>query len=479
MTSERRTLVVCGGGLAGNLASLSLAHRLGQALDIVQVVDTDHRASDAFYGGATAPESHNFLHGLGLDESALMLRSQTSFSFGTVFRTWVSAQPFSLCHHAPFALPAGIPLRHFLTRSNRALEPLVISAQAARQGRFAHPPEDKRNPLSRAEYGYQFAPADWASLIDTLMAPMDIRRHHGAIRSIGRDGETGAITQLTLSSGEVVTGDLFIDASGPERQLIGALDSRFLATRTLGAREQTRASAQLGPACRVVNAQTHGWSVTTHLQDRLVDLHITAFDHQDAPSDHQAVTLGWLDQPWISNCVALGHAANTIEPLTPAPMMMLQRDIERLQELIPASADMSTERREFNRRFKDDVSQAKSFHDALYLTERAPPSPFWDSAVDKEGSPGLTRKITQFKNRGVLVSYDLEPFNEEDWTQNHLGMGRKPRQYDRQLETVPVHQAEQSLAQMQAGIEHMVTKMPPHALYLTRFKDYLMRQGHG
>lgn len=479
MTSQRRTLVICGGGLAGNLTSLSLAHMLGDGVAIIQIVDPGSGANDAFYGGATAPEAHNFLHALGLDESTLMLKSQTSFSYGTVFNTWVSARPFTLCHHAPFALPGGIPLRHFLTRSDLALEPLLISAQAARQGRFAHPPQDARNPLSRAEYGYQFAASEWASLAETLMAPRDIRRHHAAIRSVERDSESGAITQLVLASGEVVTGDLFIDASGPQRHLIGALDARFEASRGLAVREQTRASAQLGPACRVVNAQAQGWSVTTHLQDRLVDLHISAFDHQDTSSDLQALTLGWLDQPWISNCVAVGHAASLIEPLTPAPMMMLQRDIERLQELIPASADMSTERREFNRRFKDDVSQAKSFHDALYLTERASPSPFWDSAVDTEGSPGLARKITQFENRGILVSYDLEPFNEEDWTQNHLGMGRKPRQFDRQLDTIPVQQAEQNLAQMKAGIEQMVAKMPPHAVYLARFKDYLMRQGHG
>ena len=42
----------------------------------------------------------------------------------------------------------------------------------------------------------------------------------------------------------------------------------------------------------------------------------------------------------------------------------------------------------------------------------------------------LKRKITQFESRGVILQYDLEPFNNEDWTQIHLGMGRIPDRYD-------------------------------------------------
>ena len=151
MSPSRKTLVVCGGGLAGNLAALSLAKTLGADIRIVQIAGAERPADDIFYGSATSPESYNFLHALGLDERTLLLETRTSFSYGTLFKRWASPQPWMLCHHAPLPIPAGIPLRHFLTRSGAPLEPLLISARAAALGRFAHPPEDPRNPLSRAE----------------------------------------------------------------------------------------------------------------------------------------------------------------------------------------------------------------------------------------------------------------------------------------------------------------------------------------
>jgi tryptophan halogenase len=273
-----------------------------------------------------------------------------------------------------------------------------------------------------------------------------------------------------------VNASFFVDASGPARRLMTALDARYSAGRTVCASVTLSQTGEPGPPCRIVNAGASGWQATTHLQGASLTLTVESPDTAAKPD--LEIELGQLEQSWIGNCVSVGQAAWALEPLTPAPMMMLQRDIERLQELIPVDGDMSMERREYNRRFKDDVAHTRTFHNALYRSDRLPESAFWTNAASHAQSDALDRKIAQFENRGVLVSYDLDPFNEEDWTQNHLGMGRTPRQHDRQLDALTPEQAEKTLAPMRAAVEQMVSKMPPHAVYLSRFKAYLEKKRH-
>ena len=55
--------------------------------------------------------------------------------------------------------------------------------------------------------------------------------------------------------------------------------------------------------------------------------------------------------------------------------MLLQKDIERMLELIPISHDMKIEGKEYNRRFTEDYIHASTFENALqsdsnYYTKR-------------------------------------------------------------------------------------------------------------
>lgn len=476
MKPDELTIVVCGGGLAGSLAALALANALSPDVRIVHVSDSGEPADDFLYGSATAPDCHNFLHALGLDERTLLLESNTAFSYGTDFRQWAAPEPWMLCHHAPFPAPDGIPLRHFLTRTGAALAPLLISAQAAALGRFAHPPENPQHPLSRAEYGYQFVPDEWAELADRLAAGSRIERIREDLASVERHGDL--IRAVRTATGKSVCGDLFIDASGQDRHVLGPLSSQFRTTRRIRARVERSATPHLGAPCRMVEATASGWSATTQLQDSQLKIHIDASSDDDRAPESLPFSLGRLDEAWVGNCVGVGHAAWAVEPLTPAPMMLLQRDIERLLELVPASKNMAVERREYNRRFNNDLKHVGLFHDALYRPGSPHVGAFAPPDLANSPPEALQRKITQFENRGALVSYDLDPFNEEDWTQNHIGMGRSPRRHDRQLDAISLEQAEQTLATLRTSVEQVASRMPPHHVYLARFKAYLEKPRH-
>lgn len=469
MSDSAKTLLVIGSGLAGAMTTLSLANSIGRERRLVYLRLSEAPESDAFYGSVTAPTAYDFLRSLGLEEPTLFMRSSTSFSLGTKYANWGGLQPWIQCHQQPFPLLLGVPMRHHLTRQKRPLASVLVGAQTAELGRFAHPPEDPNVPLSRAEYGYQFSVTEWTALLEGSLRQQSVKMIDAEACKIARDG--GKIQSIIPDNGAAISADLYIDCTGQQRRsrdagnhaLLDEKPVRFSVTRTP---HQT-----LGAAYRQIVANDQGWTATTALQDRE-----ETFTIEGATDGESQVHLGRLSDAWVENCVSIGHAAGMLEPLTPAPMMLLQRDIERLLELIPVTDDMTAERREFNRRFANDFDHAKMFQDAFFHTEHLPTASYWQTSKAQAQDPRLTRKLQQYENRGVLVRYDLEPFNDEDWTILHAGLGRIPRQYDLQTDSIPRQESVAQLDALQRSIAAMVPKVPPHHLYVTNMKRYFEKQ---
>lgn len=477
MTTPQKSIIVCGKGFAASMTALALANGLGDRHKVVLIQDVARPAQDVLYGSVTAPTGYDFYRTLGLDEPNLFLNSSTAFSFGTHFQNWPAAnRDWMQCHQQPLPVLAGVPLQHHLVRNRQALEPLLIAAIAARKNKFAHPPEDPTVPLSRAEYGYQFSVAEWTSLLQAQLQVSRVDVRNGQLASVETDGER--ITLLKTRDGNTLSADLVVDCTGTDRICLRSLGAPFQSDRSISVSSASEKVEQLGAPCRTVTATIAGWTSQTHLQTTNLNLTVTHAPSAPAPNDAAVVDceLGRVTAPWIGNCVAIGHAASVIEPLTPAPMMQLQRDIERLLELIPVKDDMSAECREFNRRFNDDVVHAQLFGSALFASDELPSSAYWSAAKSDTRSTQLARKLAQFESRGLLVKFDLEPFNDEDWTILHNGMGRLPRRYDLQVERAPATEIQQQLIGLKQAVEQMVARMPPHHLYVANMKRYLARQ---
>lgn len=477
MSDSNQTLIVCGGGLAGHIAAVSLANGLGEGRKIVFLPDVASNAADPLYGSVTAPGGYEFLRGLGLDEPTLIQQTSTSFSFGTAFRDWpFSERDWVQCHHLPFPALAGVPFQQHVTRHEKVLEPLLVSAQAANKGKFAHPPEDNRVSLSRAEYGYQFSVDDFVAFLKAQIESTHVEIVEGGLSDIKIDN--GRITEIEMQSGEQVSGNLFVDCTGFDRLAVSALGGHFETEREVAVSIEAERAAKLGPPCRAITGTANGWRATTHLQG--FEHHLTVCEPGSASPDSSIeMSLGSLPEAWISNCVAVGHAAHVSEPLTPAPMMLLQADLERLLELIPVNDDMTAERREYNRRFEADVTNAGLFQNALFRGAASRSSPYWTEAAASSASGSLDRKIAQFEHRGLLAKNDLELFTDEDWLILHNGMGRQPAKYDRQVERASKIETEKQLAGLRHSIEQIVDRMPTHHDYVANLKRYLEKQQNG
>lgn len=473
-------IAICGAGLAGCMTAAVLAHSLPAAVRLTLVDCPGAGDLDLFYGSVTAPSAYDFNLMAGVAEPRLILESDAAFSLGTRYSQWGDERSWIQCFQLPLPVIDGVLLHQYLARQGMAdLEPLLVGAAAARLGVFAHPPQGGNHPLSQAEYGYQFDPYTYAGLFAGASDADRVQKVAADISGVDR-GENGIIA-LHLSNGQSCAADLYVDCTGPAGKRLSRLAGAFHGTRRLRAVSGRSAAGRLGAPLRTVTAGAFGWRAETPLKAAVMRL--TVFDpacegdalagHGDALERTGEATLGRHAQAWRGNCVAIGHAAGVVEPLTPAPLVLLQRDIERLASLIPVSADMSVERREFNRQFNDDYRNANLFNRALFEPAPRFDTPYWRAAREEPLDDRLARKIEQFLSRGLHVAFDLEPFNREDWIIQHYGMGRRPRRHDRVADRVPEDRVRPYLSALSGRIEHAVRTLPSHDVYMTSLTGYL------
>lgn len=486
--SSIKNIIICGNGLAGALSALALAKALPKTTNLTLIDTLCAHEKDIFFGNITSASTYAFLLRLGISEIEVLTQSNTSFSLGTHYDNWGNERnTWYQCQHQPLPVLQGVMFHHYLTRiSTKAqghseIGPYIMSVCAAKNGVFAHPSRDPKNPLKNIEYGYHFQPRELRRLINKKLDDLDINIEKGTIKSAEKSN--GVIQSLTLSTGATICGDFFVDCTDGNSKIQEKL-SMLGNNRTLKAVEHTLPSKQISGSCRELHGSFDNWTSKIFLQDKHQTLSITdVSDKTDLDSEYPTnnlggviVNTGFAEKPWKQNCLRLGLSAAILSPITPAPIMLLQKDIERMLELIPISHDMKIEGKEYNRRFKEDYIHASTFENALQSTQTIIQKEHFDNKIEKLIYDKLKRKITQFESRGVILQYDLEPFNNEDWTQIHLGMGRIPDRYDPLADKVEETQLIETLKNIKLGNKLTSDKMPPLNKYMTGLIKYLRDQ---
>jgi tryptophan halogenase len=474
-------IIVCGSGLAAHLTAVALARQLPPTIRIVWVNGADSRDTDLFFGGVTAPSAYAFNLAAGVSEPRLMLDTDSTFSWGTHFQDWGAGNiSWVQCSHLPLPVINGVLFHHHLWRLGIGeLEPFLIPAIAARRGVFAHPVDKGPKLLARAEYGYQFNPYSYCAPFAAAARAFQVEVVNAAIADV--DCGEGTISALRLADGRLIAGDLFVDCTGPDARLLSRLGAEAPVGRRLRAAFSQRRTERTGPPCRSVIARDFGWQSETSLKASVARLTVYAPEtesealgaHGDSPQHAGEITLGRRSSAWLGNCVAIGHAASVLEPLSHAPMLLLEREIDRLLTLVPFSQDMSVERREYNRQGAEDYTHAQIFNRALFETPSKAQTGFWLAAHAEPPHEKLAQKLNQFESRGLLAAFDLEPFTPEDWVVLHHGMRRRPARYDRMADRTPVEEVRPMLDSMSREIEKLVKTMPSHHDYMINLVRYL------
>jgi len=450
--SERPfTIVIAGGGTAGWMTAAALGHFLERGF-AVRLIESD-AIGTVGVGEATIPQIRLFNEALGLDEDAFLRATQGTFKLGIEFDGWT--RPGHAYMHAFGGIGRDVGLvafQHYWLRA-RALGlagPLAdysLNEIAARGGRM-----HRGSPLTAATvptmpYAFHFDAGLYAAYLRRFAEARGVRRTEGTIAGVARDGASGDVTQLTLASGEVVTGDLFIDCTGFAGLLIeAALGTGYVDwTRWLPCdRAVAVPCARSGEPMPYTRATAHsaGWQWRIPLQHRTGNgrVYCGASLSDDAAAagllanlDGSAeaeprflrFTTGKRRKFWHHNVVVVGLAAGFMEPLESTSIHLIQSAISRLLKLLPGRRVAPAQRDEFNRQTDFEYDRIRDFL-ILHYAANDRPEPFWQQCRATPLPDSLQHKLELFRSCGAITREHEELFTEVGWLQVLIGQEVMP-----------------------------------------------------
>jgi tryptophan halogenase len=500
--SDALRVVIVGGGTAGWMCAAGLARLLDLAAYAVTLVESDEIGTVGV-GEATLPHIKTFNDMLGINEAQFLGQTQGTIKLGIEFREWNQPGDRYIHPFGTFGEPwGGVDFQHHWARARLAgrdvapLQAYSYAVAACRANAFEFPNQDDKSIRSTYAYAYHFDASLYAAFLRRWATARGVTRVEGMVAGIARDGASGHVQALTLKSGAVLEGDLFIDCTGFRSLLLGGqMDvawqdwSKWLpcdralavpcATGGDGLTPYTRASADLG-----------GWRWRIPLQHRTGNGYVfsSAFLGEDAARETLLSKLDGpaLDEPrllrfqagrracgWRGNVVAMGLASGFLEPLESTSIFLIQAAVIDLVNLMPTpgEGDRMDLRlvAEFNRLFEIQYDRIRDFLILHYRANSRFGQPLWDHVRTMPIPDSLAAKLELFERRAALPDYKYGLFSRDSWLSVLEGQGLVSRGYDRLAEGLSLDDVEARLRDLKARIDANVDTMTSHADFLARY----------
>ena len=488
-TQKINKIVIVGGGTAGWMAAAALSKSLGKNLDI-RLIESDE-ISTVGVGEATIPTLLTLHKLMDINEQEFMAAVQGTFKLGISFENW-RAQDQNYIHSFGYTgkdcWAAGF--QHFwLKGQQRGISKdygdYCTEHLAARKNRFAVLPNSVLN------YAYHMDASLYAKFLRTLAERYGVRRTEGKIISVATDVDSGFIESVTLESGELVRGELFIDCSGFHGLLIeqtlhtGYEDWSHWLPCDSAVAVQTESVAEPIPYTRSI-ARDAGWQWRIPLQHRVGNGMVYCSRYK-TDADARAMLLeniegDTLTEPrvikfrpgrrlkqWNKNCVALGLAGGFIEPLESTSIHLIQRGIIRLMQLFPIAGINSSDIDEFNTQSDLELENIRDFIVLHYHVTERQDTQFWRHCRTMPIPDSLAHRIKLFRETGRVFKVPNELFGENSWVQVMLGQGIVPDQYHPIVDMMPDAELEQFLSSIRDSVKRIVDQLPPHQTFISSY----------
>ncbi|HYD36057.1 MAG TPA: tryptophan 7-halogenase [Allosphingosinicella sp.] len=472
-------LVILGEGVAGWAAAATLAGALPKSRYTLALVPTgapDDSLGPFGSAEAASPSIREFHVRLGLDEDGLVRHSDVSYALGGAFSGWSSAEPTFFLPFGDIGAPLGtIPFHQLAGRLRSAGDEVrfgnfSVATIAAQMGRFARPSDDPSSVLSTYSYGLHLPLDLYARTLRDLALERGVRTVESRFVAAELD-EQGGLAGLRLESGERVAGDFFVDASGPSALLSeGALAAGFESWRAWLPCDRAAASRSATPVPPApyshIEAGAAGWRRVVPYQGGVGELLVSCSNAGEAPGT--AFEAGRRKRPWTRNCIAVGAAAATVEPLQSTSLDLLHRALARLLRLFPASRDAAAEAAEYNRSTNEELDRLRDRLILPYKLNGRRGEPFWDQVRYMAVPNTLARKIALYQSRGRVPLLDGDMFEEAEWAAAFDALGVRPRRYDARADALPLDRIRRHFASMRTIMLDAAARLPSHRDYLAR-----------
>ncbi len=488
-----RKLVIAGGGTAGWMAAAMFARQLRETLDIA-LVESDEIGTVGV-GEATIPPLRLFHEYMDVRETDFLRAVQGTFKLGISFENWRDLgedyfHSFGWVGRERWT--AGFQhywLRGHLLGLARDYGDYCPETTASLRNRFAI---SLHNVLN---YAYHIDAGLYGQFLRGIAEELGVVRHEGRIEQVEQDPTSGFITGLRLQSGQLVTGDLFIDCTGFRGLLIGqTLDVGFddygdwlPCDRAIAVPTESSGAAQ--PYTRSI-AHEAGWQWRIPLQHRVGNGMVFSSRHW---SDDEArarlldnvqgrvlgeprlirFRAGQRHRYWHKNCVAMGLASGFIEPLESTSIHLIQRGITRLVQMFPDNGIREAGIAEFNSHMQLEIDNIRDFIILHYHVTNRSDTPFWRQCRTMNIPDSLEHRIKLFRQTGRIAWNQAELFGTTSWAQVMLGQGLIPEQYHPIANAMSDEELGQYLADIHENVDKQVNEFPDHQQFID---DYCKAQ---
>jgi tryptophan halogenase len=488
-TVKRKKVVIAGGGTSGWLAAAALSKQLNSVCDVTLVESDD--IGTIGVGEATIPTVRVFHKLLGVSEQEFVRETDATFKLGINFENWrVKGESYfhSFGKTGKDSYLAGF--QHFwLYGKEQGLADnygdYCFEFQCAAHDKFA------TSDTAKINYAYHLDAGKYAQYLRRLSEQNNAKRIQGKISCVNIDDATGNISSLTLDSGEVIEGDLFIDCTGFRALLIeetlktGYEDwSHWLPCNRAWA-VQTTLADKLPPFTRSI-AHEHGWQWRIPLQKRAGNGLVFSSKFMDEQSAKQKLidsvdgemtteprlikfVTGRRKKVWNKNCVALGLSSGFIEPLESTSIHLFMTGIIRLLRLLPSDNISSANVDEYNQQTAAEIERVRDFIILHYHVNERDDSDFWRYLRDMDIPDSLQHRIDLFAQSANVFESEYDVFQIDSWVQVLLGQGVLPKQYHPSVKAMSPAELQKFLSGYKQSVSAAVNKMPVHRDFVTRY----------
>ena len=484
-----KKVVIAGGGTAGWCAAAGLSRLIGPLLDITLVESADIGIIGV--GEATIPTIRTFHALTSVDEQAFMKATNATFKLGIEFENW--ARDGDRYFHSFGSIGKTPWMAHFYHLWLEArdqgfggsLDDYSLELKAARAGKF------QLHKNLTINYAYHFDAVLYGKYLRKLSEATGVKRIEGEITGVQQQAETGFITSLTLASGEVVEGDLFIDCTGFRGLLIeqtlkaGWEDwGHWLPTdRALAV--QTRADGPITPYTKAI-AHGEGWRWRIPLQNRVGNglIYSSAYLSDD---EAEARLRGLLDEPmvnaprlvkyrtgrrkkfWDKNCIAMGLSSSFVEPLESTSIHLFQRGVLHLVQNFPFFGINDALAERYNDLSLKELEYARDFVILHYKLNERTDSTFWKDRAAMSVPDNLQERIDLFRESGLAFQGAGELFRVDSWVQVMMGQRLEPQAWHRLGALMTREELSGALDGLKKTVDHSVDAMMTHDAFIRRY----------
>jgi tryptophan halogenase len=324
----------------------------------------------------------------------------------------------------------------------------------------------------------------YAKFLREYSEARSIVRQEGKIATVQQNPLNGHVTSVTLESGQVVEGDLFIDCSGFRGLLIeqtlkaGYEDWSHWLLNDRAVAMPCALGGSMAPVTRAT-ARPAGWQWRIPLQHRIGNGYAFSSAHisEDEATSYLLANLdgeplagpnllkftaGRRKKSWDKNVVAIGLAAGFMEPLESQSIHLIQVGIARLLAMFPDRDFRQPDIDRYNRVMRFEYEKIRDFLILHYKATTRNDTPYWDYVREMEVPDYLADKMAVFESYGRIFRENEELFNDTSWFAVMVGQGITPKGYDPMVDVMDVDELRKRMADIKAVIAKSAEVMPGH-----------------